>query len=53
MEADHVRRHYTGSTMYLMRNPKHRFYYMSKQRKDDVLIFKNFDSETCVKARCR
>ena len=52
VEADHVRRHYTGSTMYLMHNPQQQFYYMSKQSKNDVLIFKNFDSKKGVSAQC-
>jgi hypothetical protein len=41
-----------GSTMYLQHDSKQKFYYMSKQSKDDVLIFKNFDSERDVAARC-
>lgn len=45
VEADHVRRHYTGSTMYVKFNPRQRFYYMSKQRRNEVLILKNFDSD--------
>ncbi|KAH8596649.1 methyltransferase CmcJ [Bisporella sp. PMI_857] len=50
VETDHIRRHYMGSTMYLMHNPQQRFYYMSNQSKDDVLIFKNFDSSPEVAA---
>lgn len=38
--------------MYLKYNPEQRFYYMSKQSKEDVLIFKNFDSSRDVKAIC-
>ena len=53
VETDHVRRQYSGSTLYLMRNPNQRFYYMSKQSKDEVLIFKNFDSQPEVKATCK
>ncbi|MCJ1393440.1 hypothetical protein MMC18_006315 [Xylographa bjoerkii] len=51
VETDHVRKHYTGSTMYLMRNPAQEFYYMSKQSQNDVLIFKNFDSRRDIKAK--
>lgn len=51
VETDHVRRHYSGSTLYLMRNPAQRFYYMSKQSKNEVLIFKNFDSKPDVGAK--
>ena len=53
VEADHIRRHYMGSTLYLMSNAKHRFYYLSKQSKDDVVIFKNFDSSPTVAASCK
>ncbi|KAL8722296.1 MAG: hypothetical protein Q9225_001201 [Loekoesia sp. 1 TL-2023] len=50
VEADHIRQHYTGSTMYLMHGPQQKFYYMSEQSKDEVLIFKNFDSKRGVEA---
>jgi hypothetical protein len=53
VEADHIRRHYMGSTLYLKRNASHRFYYMSKQSKDDVVIFKNFDSDSNAQATCK
>ena len=51
VETDHVRRHYTGSTLYLMHNPDQKWYYMSSQGKSDVLIFKNFDSDSHSGAR--
>lgn len=51
VETDHVRRQYSGSTLYLMRNPNQRFFYMSKQCQDEVLIFKNFDSKSEVIAK--
>ncbi|KAH8746035.1 methyltransferase CmcJ [Hyaloscypha finlandica] len=51
VETDHVRRQYTGSTMYLKHNDSQRFYYMNGQGKDDVLIFKNFDSKRSVKGK--
>jgi hypothetical protein len=46
IETDHVRRHYTGSTLYLLHHPEQRWYYMGNQGKEDVLIFKNFDSHS-------
>jgi hypothetical protein len=52
VETDHVRRQYTGSTMYLKHNDSQRFYYMNEQGKNDVLIFKNFDSKKRVKGKC-
>ena len=53
VETDHIRRHYTGSTLYLQHNPKQCFYYMSKQGKDDVLIFKQFDSQRDISGQCQ
>lgn len=53
VETDHVRRQYSGSTLYMMHNPAQRFYYMSKQSKNEVLIFKNFDSKPDVEAKCK
>ncbi|RSM12642.1 hypothetical protein CEP52_002298 [Fusarium oligoseptatum] len=44
VETDHIQRKYTGPTMYMMHNPKHKFYFYGGQGKEDVLIFKNFDS---------
>jgi len=41
-----------GSTMYLKHNPNQRFYYMSNQTKEDVLMFKNFDSDRSMLAQC-
>lgn len=52
VEADHVRRQYTGSTMYLQHNPAQKFYYLDNQTKDEILIFKNFDSARNVAAKC-
>ncbi|KAG4415578.1 hypothetical protein IFR04_011298 [Cadophora malorum] len=45
IETDHVRRHYTGSSMYLQKRPGQEFYYLSRQGKDDVLFLKIFDSK--------
>lgn len=52
VETDHVRRHYTGSTLYVKYNPRQQFYYMGKQRRNEVLIFKNFDSDRTQRATC-
>jgi hypothetical protein len=41
-----------GSTMYVKHNPNQKFYYMSDQTKEDVLMFKNFDSDRTVPAQC-
>jgi hypothetical protein len=39
--------------MYLQYHENQQFYFMSKQSKDDVLIFKNFDSRKDVAANCK
>ncbi|KAI2462873.1 hypothetical protein F4781DRAFT_162577 [Annulohypoxylon bovei var. microspora] len=51
IECDHVRRHYIGSTMYLLDRPQHRWYYANNQSPDEIVIFKNFDSSEDVRAR--
>jgi hypothetical protein len=52
IEVDHLHKNHAGSAMYLQYNPKQRFSYLSEQRRDEVLIFKNFDSKS-VQSRCR
>jgi hypothetical protein len=39
--------------MYLQHNPAQKFYYLDNQTKDEVLIFKNFDSARNVAAKCK
>lgn len=51
VEADHVRRHYVGSTCNMMYNPDHRWHFLSKQRKGEVLLIKQFDSDYSIKAK--
>lgn len=48
VEIDNVRRHYTGASMYALYNDNQKWYYMSKQRRSDVLLFKTFDSRKDV-----
>ncbi|KAI1376896.1 hypothetical protein F4677DRAFT_445214 [Hypoxylon crocopeplum] len=50
--ADHVRRDYTGESIYPLYNPSARWYYLKMQRKDEVLVFKTFDSLHNAKAKC-
>ncbi|KAH7408890.1 methyltransferase CmcJ [Cadophora sp. MPI-SDFR-AT-0126] len=42
--VDHVRRRYVGESYYMPFNAAHRWYYLSRQTKDEVLLFKNYDS---------
>lgn len=48
IETDHVRRQYAGCTLYALSDPKMRFYYMQNQEDNEVLLFKNFDSDPTV-----
>ena len=50
--ADHVRAHYTGETYYVKQSPDFAWYYLSGQLPDEVLLFKNFDSDD-GKAQCK
>ncbi len=36
-----------------MNSDKHQWYYLSRQRPDEVLIMKIFDSEEGVEAKCK
>ena len=35
----------------MLRNPRQRWYYLGHQRPEEVLLFKNFDSDPDVKAK--
>jgi len=50
VDTDNVRKHYAGSSMYLMSRESQRWYYMSEQGRNDVLIFKTFDSDPDVQS---
>ena len=45
VEADHVRRHYTGSSLFALHNPEQMWYYMSDQMPHEAVLMKLFDSE--------
>jgi hypothetical protein len=51
--ADHVTRTYIGETVYPMHNEQARWYYLSTQKPNEVLLFKIFDSDESVPARCK
>ena len=44
IECDNIRKHYTGSTMYVLYNERMEWYYMSRQSKSTATLFKIFDS---------
>jgi len=52
LETDHVRRKYKGASLNLICRPGYRWYYLKDQTKDEVILFKNFDSSSEVKATC-
>lgn len=52
VETDHVRKHYLGAALYLMAREKYRWYYLHRQRKDEVTLLKMFDSDPDVEAKC-
>lgn len=44
VESDHVRKAYTGMTMYSLASDAYRWYYLNQQRRDEVTLIKIFDS---------
>ncbi|KAJ8071668.1 hypothetical protein OCU04_001987 [Sclerotinia nivalis] len=53
VECDQARRRFRGATMYAHDSPDHRWYYLSEQRPQEMLLMKIFDSAAHVKAtRC-
>ncbi|KAF2105157.1 hypothetical protein BDV96DRAFT_509883 [Lophiotrema nucula] len=48
---DHVTRDHVGETFNLVFREKYRWYYLSDQRPDEVVLFKMFDSKPNIKAR--
>ncbi|PSS22369.1 hypothetical protein M430DRAFT_137540 [Amorphotheca resinae ATCC 22711] len=54
LETDIVRRDFrehVGANMFALHRERYRWYYLSRQQPDEVLIFKQFDTESGVKAR--
>ncbi|KAJ5247027.1 7 alpha-cephem-methoxylase [Penicillium chermesinum] len=50
--ADYVRTTYQGENLLPLYNKNCRWYYMSDQMPDDVLLFKSYDSRAQSKAKC-
>ena len=44
VEADHVRRHYSGANYYATPSHNYRWHYLNRQRRDEVTLLKMFDS---------
>ncbi|KAK4504223.1 hypothetical protein PRZ48_005139 [Zasmidium cellare] len=52
INIDHVRRTYVGETQYAVHSPEYRWHYLSRQKKDEVIIMKMYDSAQDVPAKC-
>lgn len=52
VSADLIYRARKGEIFYATFNPSHRWYYFPRMQTDEVLLLKNFDSETDRRARC-
>lgn len=50
VRTDYVRRDDVQETMYLLHNDRQKWYYLSRQTPDDVLLIKIYDSSQDVKA---
>ncbi|KAH8822070.1 hypothetical protein F5884DRAFT_658980 [Xylogone sp. PMI_703] len=48
VEADHIRRQYSGSTYYVKYNDRYRWHYLREQRPDEITLVKCFDSDPTV-----
>lgn len=53
VETDTVRQDYIGSNMFAQHRDHHDWYYLHHHRADEAMFFKQFDSESGVKARCK
>lgn len=51
VEADHVRKHYSGANYYAKPSDNYRWYYLNRQRRDEVTLLKMFDSAN-VEGKC-
>lgn len=50
--CDHVTEKFATDTIYPLRNPRQKWYYLNKQTPEEVILFKNFDSAEDVEAIC-
>lgn len=51
--TDHVRRHHVGEVLYARYNPAQKWYYLKHQKRNEVVLLKNFDSDPLVAAKCK
>lgn len=50
--CDHVTEKFATDTIYPLRNPRQKWYYLNKQTPEEAILFKNFDSADDVEAIC-
>ena len=51
VEADHVRKHYSGANYYATPSDNYQWHYLNRQRRDEVTLLKMFDSAD-VEGKC-
>ncbi|KAK3324483.1 hypothetical protein B0T19DRAFT_402713 [Cercophora scortea] len=52
LAVDHVRKYHIGESLYPLYCETSRWYYLNGQGRDEVLLFKTFDSSTKAAAKC-
>ncbi|KAL7791168.1 putative 7 alpha-cephem-methoxylase [Trichoderma afarasin] len=53
LTVDHVRKTYVGESMYPLACPeRYKWYYLNRQEKEEVLLFKTYDSDINARAKC-
>jgi hypothetical protein len=52
VETDTIRRSFIGSNLYAKYRETQKWYYLDCQQPEEVLVFKQFDSEPEVQAAC-
>ncbi|KAK7414061.1 hypothetical protein QQX98_007093 [Neonectria punicea] len=52
VEVDVVRHSYIGESYYPLQDDRYRWHFISNQSKEEVLLFKMYDSDVGVKAKC-
>ncbi|KAK0710348.1 hypothetical protein B0T26DRAFT_652060, partial [Lasiosphaeria miniovina] len=50
VECDHARRRFKGCAFYAYYNPDHKWHYLSRQKPEEVMFLKIFDSDPLVRA---
>ncbi|KAF4461082.1 7 alpha-cephem-methoxylase [Fusarium albosuccineum] len=52
VKVDIVRRTYLGESYYVLPHDQYKWYFINKQNIEDILLFKMYDSDENVKAKC-